>query len=172
MAGPGLSRWCQRNVDVFVIALGLAAGVAWICFVVAFSREANNPDRPSDVDGIEHFMWYAFALMAALAITLMLLHVARKKITGLTLALVTTSITLLMAGAPANDSGHFLWRCSKEDYEPPGCQEASYDNHAMIFSSVLIYVACMTTVVAVTPLMPTTERFTLKGGADINEPFL
>jgi len=101
--------------------------------VVAFSREANNPDRPSDVDGIEHFMWYAFALLAALAITLMLLHVARKKITGLTLALVTTSITLLMAGAPANDSGHFVWRCSKEDYEPPGCQEASYDNHAMVF---------------------------------------
>lgn len=158
----------KKNTPVVVVVNLILSIVSWICFVVAFGLESNNPQRPDDWSkGVEKFTWYCFCFLGATAIALVILYLVQKQVTGHAYALFITALALLMAGGPLNESGHFIWKCHQDDFAPAGCREETYDNMCMIFSTVLVYSACMSIITLLTTMFENKPKFTLRGARGV-----
>eukprot|EP00040_Diaphanoeca_grandis_P013731 m.69376 g.69376 ORF g.69376 m.69376 type:complete len:169 (-) comp24083_c0_seq1:227-733(-) len=162
--------FCKKHTPIVVVFNLVLAAVSWICFVIAFALESTNPERPADWSkGIEKFTWYCFCFLGATAMALVILYLVQKQVTGHAYALFATALALLMAGGPLNESGHFIWKCQQDDYAGVGCREETYDNMAMIFSTVLVYSTCMSIVTLVTTMFENKPKFSLRGARGVIE---
>ena len=67
---------------------------------------------------------------------------------------------------------HYIWKCHHEDFALIGCQEESYDNNCMMFSSILIYSICMVSIILLTTMFENKPRFSLRGSRGLDDDLM
>ena len=67
---------------------------------------------------------------------------------------------------------HYIWKCHHEDFTLIGCQEESYDNNCMMFSSILAYSICMVSIILLTTMFENKPRFSLRGGRGLDDDLM